>query len=205
MLMQMVILIMGKNSRSLQSQIIMQMQMIPVSKKNKKESYQEELEECMISFIASLFDGILSGSRRDRLLSKFVESEYEKIDRLMGLYTRYSDRGHCKLNIVIVIKCGAYLQMNEEERYNRKLESGLYSLQLIAVILGHLWSSEHRSLRARIELLLRQQKLSKGDVRDILQVYLNELVMSVTHVSILDSRQVFVGIVYLALYLLGSV
>ncbi|KAF6163271.1 hypothetical protein GIB67_025135 [Kingdonia uniflora] len=33
-------------------------------------------------------DGILRGSRRDRLLSKFVESEYEKIDCLMELFTR---------------------------------------------------------------------------------------------------------------------
>ena len=32
--------------------------------------------------------GILRGSRRDRLLSKFVENECEKIDRLMELYMR---------------------------------------------------------------------------------------------------------------------
>ncbi|KAJ9685067.1 hypothetical protein PVL29_017196 [Vitis rotundifolia] len=65
---------------------------IPMSKKNKKERYQEELEERIISLIASLFGGILRGSRRDRLLSKFVENECEKIDRLMELYIRYSDR-----------------------------------------------------------------------------------------------------------------
>jgi len=34
-------------------------------------------------------DGISRGSRRDRLLSKFVESEYEKIDRLVELYVRW--------------------------------------------------------------------------------------------------------------------
>lgn len=33
--------------------------------------------------------GILRGSRRERLLSKFVENECEKIDRLMELYIRY--------------------------------------------------------------------------------------------------------------------
>ncbi|XP_020092176.1 uncharacterized protein LOC109712820 [Ananas comosus] len=59
---------------------------IRISKKNKKESYQEELEEHIISLIASLFGGIVKGSRRDRLLSKFVENECEKIDRLMELY-----------------------------------------------------------------------------------------------------------------------
>lgn len=30
----------------------------------------------------------MRGSRRERLLSKFVENEYEKIDRLMELYMR---------------------------------------------------------------------------------------------------------------------
>jgi len=32
--------------------------------------------------------GVLRGSRRERLLSKFVENECEKIDRLMELYVR---------------------------------------------------------------------------------------------------------------------
>ena len=36
----------------------------------------------------SFAGGILRGSRRDRLLSKFVENECEKIDRLMELYIR---------------------------------------------------------------------------------------------------------------------
>lgn len=33
--------------------------------------------------------GITKGSRRIRLLGKFVENECEKIDRLMEFYTRY--------------------------------------------------------------------------------------------------------------------
>ncbi|KAF6134126.1 hypothetical protein GIB67_013523 [Kingdonia uniflora] len=41
---------------------------------------------------------------------------------------------------------------------------------LIAIILGHLWSSEYHFIRARIELFLRQKKLSKKDVTDVLQV-----------------------------------
>ncbi|KAK6127507.1 hypothetical protein DH2020_038751 [Rehmannia glutinosa] len=95
--------------------------------------------------------GILRGSRRERLLSKFVENECEKIDRLMELYMRYSNR----------VKA-------ETERLNQ-LE--LDDLELIAVILGHLWTSEHPRMRARIELLLKQQKLTKKDVKDILQEY----------------------------------
>lgn len=143
---------------------------IPVSKKNKKESYQEELEERLISLIASLFGGILRGSRRERLLSKFVENECEKIDRLMELYVRYSDRVKSETERMDNIELDD-LEMDEEERYNRKLESGLYTLQLIAVILGYLWSSENPQVRTRIELLLRQLKLTTKIVKDILQEY----------------------------------
>ncbi|KAK9106434.1 hypothetical protein Syun_022445 [Stephania yunnanensis] len=143
---------------------------IPMSKKNKKESHQEELEERIISLVASLFGGILRGSRRERILSKFVENECEKVDRLMELYMRYSDRVKAESERLDQLELDD-LEMDEEERYNRKLESGLYTLQLIAVILGHLWSSEHPRIRARIELLLKQQKLTKRDVADILQEY----------------------------------
>ncbi|KAJ3672297.1 hypothetical protein LUZ60_007018 [Juncus effusus] len=142
---------------------------VPIGKKNK-ESYQEELEERIISLIASLLGGITRGSRRDRLLSKFVENECEKIDRLMELYMRYSDRVKAETERLDTLELDD-LEMDEDERYNRKLEAGLYTLQLIAVILGHLWSSEHTDMRARTELLLKQNKLTKQDVKDILQEY----------------------------------
>ncbi|CAN6464141.1 unnamed protein product [Victoria cruziana] len=143
---------------------------IPVHKRNKKESYQEEMEERIVSLIASLFGGITRGSRRDRLLSKFIENECEKIDRLMELYMRYSNRVKAETERLDQLELED-LEMDEEERYNRKLESGLYTLQLIAVILGHLWSSENGRMRARIELLLKQHRLSKNDVKNVLREY----------------------------------
>ncbi|XP_021892010.1 beta-catenin-like protein 1 [Carica papaya] len=100
-----------------------------MNKKNKKERYQEELEERLVSLVASLFGGILRGSRRERLLSKFVENEYEKIDRLMELYIRYSNRIKAETERLDQLELDD-LEMDEEERYNRKLESGLYTLQV---------------------------------------------------------------------------
>ncbi|KAF3341270.1 beta-catenin-like protein 1 [Carex littledalei] len=142
---------------------------LPIGKKNK-ESYQEELEERLISLIASLFGGVTRGSRRDRLLSKFVENECEKIDRLMEFYIRYSDRVKAETERFNKLELDD-LEMDEDEQYIRKLEAGLYTLQLIAVILGHIWTSEHPKIKARIELLLKQNKLSKEDVKDVLQEY----------------------------------
>lgn len=144
---------------------------VPTNKnKIKKKRNKEELEERLISLVASLFGGISRGSRRERLLSKFVENEFEKIDRLMELYMRYSNRVKAETERLNNHELDD-LEMDEEEIYNRKLESGLYSLQLIAVILGHLWTSDHSGIKARIELLLKQQKLTRKDVRDILQEY----------------------------------
>lgn len=143
---------------------------IPVSKRNQGERYKEELEERIISLTASLFDGLSRGSRKERLLSKFVENEFEKVDRLMELYIRYADRVKAEIERMDQLQLDD-LELDDDERYNRKLESGLYTLQLIAVILGHLWYSEHQKLRARIELLLRQQRLSKENVKEILQEY----------------------------------
>lgn len=142
---------------------------IPISKDKKKRN-KEEFEERLVSLVASLFGGILRGSRRERLLSKFVENECEKIDRLMELYMRYSNRVEAETERLNQLELDD-LEMDEDEKYNRKLESGLYTLQLIAVILGHLWTSEHSRIRARIELLLKQQKLTKKNVKNILQEY----------------------------------
>lgn len=40
---------------------------------------------------AGLTGGLSRGSRRERLLSKFTENEFEKIDRLMELFLRWVD------------------------------------------------------------------------------------------------------------------
>ncbi|KAI3768465.1 hypothetical protein L2E82_19162 [Cichorium intybus] len=88
----------------------------------------------------------------------------------MELYMRYSNRVKEESERMNDLELDD-LEMDEDEKYNRKLESGLYSLQLIAVILGHLWTSEHPKIKARIELLLKQQKLTKNDVKNVLQEY----------------------------------
>ncbi|XP_047322446.1 beta-catenin-like protein 1 [Impatiens glandulifera] len=143
---------------------------IPINSKNKKKRYKEELEERLVSLVASLFGGVLRGSRKERLLSKFVENECEKIDRLMELYMRYANRVKAETERMDELELDD-LEMDDDEKYNRRLESGLYTLQLIAVILGHLWTSEHPKMSSRIELLLKQNRLTKKDVRDILQEY----------------------------------
>jgi hypothetical protein len=58
-----------------------------------------------------------------------VENEFEKIDRLMELYLRYSDRVRSEAERLDQLELDD-LELDEDEKYNRKLESGLYSLQV---------------------------------------------------------------------------
>ncbi|KAF0934532.1 hypothetical protein E2562_025628 [Oryza meyeriana var. granulata] len=139
---------------------------IPVNKKNRKESYQEALEERVISLIASLFGGITKGSRRIRLLGKFVENECEKIDRLMEFYTRYSERVKAETERLDSLDLDD-LEMDEDERYNRKLEAGLYTLQLIALILGHIWHSGSIMTTLEIWMDLKKWKERKRGLRKL--------------------------------------
>lgn len=49
---------------------------------------KQDLNMFIISILYNILGGVTRGSRRDRLLSKFVENECEKIDRLMEFYIR---------------------------------------------------------------------------------------------------------------------
>ncbi|KAH7280224.1 hypothetical protein KP509_37G056700 [Ceratopteris richardii] len=59
---------------------------IPTKSKHGSHRDKEEILEHAISIIASLLAGLTRGSRRERLIGKFTENEFEKIDRLMELY-----------------------------------------------------------------------------------------------------------------------
>ncbi|GJM87523.1 hypothetical protein PR202_ga03487 [Eleusine coracana subsp. coracana] len=127
------------------------------------------LKTAFAAFMGKASGIVTKGSRRMRLLGKFVENECEKIDRLMEFYMRYSDRVKEESERLDSLDLDD-LEMDDDERYNRKLEAGLYTLQLIALILGHIWHSGNSQMRTRIELLLRQNRLTKQNVKDILQV-----------------------------------
>ncbi|KAG4923487.1 hypothetical protein JHK87_049027 [Glycine soja] len=119
---------------------------------------------------AVTFGGILRGSRRERLLSKFVENECEKIDRLMELYIRYSDRVKAETERLNQVELDD-LEMDEDEKYNRNICSLplMYMFFTRLVLINIVF--RHPQMRGRIELLLKQNKLSKKHIKDILQEY----------------------------------
>eukprot|EP00249_Psilotum_nudum_P019647 c27357_g1_i1 orf=282-1895(-) len=143
---------------------------IPVKVKHHGDRNREEIDERILSIIASLFGGLIRGSRRERLVNKFVENEFEKIDRLLEFYMRYRDRVNAERMRQNSVQIDA-VEMDDEEKYLAQLEAGLFTLQLLALIMAHIWSSEHLGMRERIDILLRQQRISRDDVKAVLQEY----------------------------------
>lgn len=72
------------------------------------------------------------GSRRDRVAAKFVENEFEKVDRLMELYGRYGARVAAEER-----RLGTSDESyDDEEVLLARMDAGLYTLQQVRVLLG---------------------------------------------------------------------
>lgn len=109
-------------------------------KKNKKRSLStEEYEEHLCSIISSMLRNT-KGSQKQRLLAKFVENDFEKVDRLMELHLKYLEKVH---NIDKEIESEKNNEEEEEDEdieeanYLKRLSGGLFTLQLVDyIILG---------------------------------------------------------------------
>lgn len=142
-------------------------------------SSETEYEEHVCSIIVSLFRNV-RGPGRDRLISKFLESDHEKVDRLMELHFKYLRRVEAederirrerKLNA----EAEAESDDLEMEAYMRRLDAGLFSLQLVDYIILELYLCAIPSIERRISVLLGQHGESMGGVRAVVQEYVENM------------------------------
>jgi len=136
------------------------------SKKLKKEL--EATEEHILIIIVQLFTN-LSDIRYLRLLNKFRENGYEKIERLVELHEKYFAR--LEASEKEWKDSHPDQEEDEDERYLRRLDSGLYCLQLCALIIALVASAGEKGILDRLEQLLNQQDSSLKDVQETLQEY----------------------------------
>ena len=77
--------------------------------------------------IARFRQWLARGSRRDRVAAKFVENEFEKVDRLMELYGRYGARVTAEER-----RLGTSDESyDDEEVLLARMDAGLYTLQQV--------------------------------------------------------------------------
>lgn len=126
-----------------------------------------EHEEHVCSILVSLFKNV-PGPQRERLVAKFEENDHEKVERLMELHFKYQRKVREAEKLV---RAGEYpgVELGDEaEMYLRRLDSGLYVLQMVDYIIAELCTSSVSSITTRIGILLNQYGDSLTSVKQIL-------------------------------------
>ncbi|XP_054247861.1 beta-catenin-like protein 1 [Indicator indicator] len=146
-------------------------------KKIKKVGTTEkEHEEHVCSILASLLRN-LRGQQRTRLLNKFTENDSEKVDRLMELYFKYLDAMQAADKKIDgekhdMVRRGEIIDDDmEDEFYLRRLDAGLFVLQLICYIMAEICNANVPQVRQRVHQILNMRGSSIKIVRHILKEY----------------------------------
>lgn len=121
---------------------------VSTKKKYKDDEEIENVEEYCLSIILTILR-YAKKSNRSRCLYKFVENNFEKIERLVELYFKYADK---------MIKCDQQInkektkliaedqEIDEEQFFSKRFSAGLLILQLISQLIVLLCSNEAKSL-----------------------------------------------------------
>ncbi|KXS21350.1 DUF1716-domain-containing protein [Gonapodya prolifera JEL478] len=157
------------------------------AKKFKKEykAYSEkEEDEHAISIIASLFRYLAAGAYRDRLLFKFEEEDFEKCDHLaLTLWCSYLERAR-EADVEIEkerkrLRAAAQDvdEVDEEEFLLRRLDAGLFHLQILAEIIAFLFHEGAAGTKEHLGGIFAGEPKTGGveRVREVLQERLDVL------------------------------
>ncbi|CAJ1055303.1 beta-catenin-like protein 1 [Xyrichtys novacula] len=146
-------------------------------KKMKKTGTSEkEHEEHVCSIIASMLRNLKS-QQRSRLLTKFTENDCEKVDRLMELHFKYLEAVQQADKRIEgekheMVRRGEILDDSmEDEFYLRRLDAGLFVLQLICYIMVEISNSGISQLQQRVHQILNLRGGSVKVVRHIMREY----------------------------------
>ena len=143
----------------------------------KSGGSEMEHEEHVCSIIMSLLKNI-QGPHKERLISKFVENDHEKVERLLELHFKYQHRvqeidkqiiNEKRLNVTIES------EENEMDIYLRRLDAGLFILQMVNFIIAELYTSSVSSISTLIGVLLNQHNDSLKSVKATLEEHAGNL------------------------------
>ncbi|KAF9550216.1 hypothetical protein EC957_001122 [Mortierella hygrophila] len=162
-------------------------------KKAYKSFSEVEEEEHLIGIMASLVRNLpLESGHRLRVVRKFVEDDYAKLERLMDFREGYEAR--LKALDEKIEQENKELELTQEEieeeeptRALQRLETGLYVMQQIDLIIAHLCAEnldldeavergeKESEMKLRVRTLLNRRGQSLDDIRENLKGYLDGL------------------------------
>ncbi|XP_041954161.1 beta-catenin-like protein 1 [Alosa pseudoharengus] len=150
-------------------------------KKMKKAGISEkEHEEHVCSIIASMLRN-LKAQQRARLLSKFTENDCEKVDRLMEMHFKYMESVQLADKRIEgekhdIVRRGEILDDGmEDEFYLRRLDAGLFVLQLICYIMMEICNAGIPQVHQRVHQILNLRGGSTKVVRHIMREYVENI------------------------------
>nr|CAH7728166.1 unnamed protein product [Callosobruchus chinensis] len=140
-------------------------------KKNRKRVLStEEHEEHVCSIIASMLRNC-KGPQRQRLISKFTENDHEKVDRLLELHFKYLEK-------VDAIDGTLNEEGNEDDDdaiYLKRLEGGLFTLQLVDYIIIEVCNCGSPSIKQRAVQILNLRGASLKTIKHVMREYAGNL------------------------------
>jgi len=146
-------------------------------KRNKKTgNSREESEEHACSIISSLFRHS-TGGNRSRLVQKFVEDDHVKIDRLMEMYFKYQRRvqdadARIEREKDDLEEQGEVMdELMEETFYLKRLDAGLFILQLLVCIMLEACCAGVPSIKQRVLTILSQHGGSMKQIKQVMREY----------------------------------
>ncbi|GCB72988.1 hypothetical protein scyTo_0002287, partial [Scyliorhinus torazame] len=146
-------------------------------KKMKKAGMTEkEHEEHVCSILSSMLRN-LKGQQRTRLLNKFTENDCEKVDRLMELHFKYLEAVQVADKKIEgekhdMVRQGEIIDDDmEDEFYLRRLDAGLFVLQLVCYIMVESCNASIPQIRQRVHQILNMRGGSTKVVRHIMREY----------------------------------
>ncbi|XP_060597583.1 beta-catenin-like protein 1 [Ruditapes philippinarum] len=145
-------------------------------KQGKAGPPPEELEEHISSIIGSMLRNCQS-TQRQRLFNKFIENDHEKVERLLELHFKYLDKvRHVDNQIEREKSRLKYLGQDvdedlEDSFYLRRLDAGLFTLQLIDYIMLEICVTGPSSIKSRVLQILNMRGGSVKSIRNIMREY----------------------------------
>ncbi|KAF4319207.1 hypothetical protein JM18_006028 [Phytophthora kernoviae] len=148
------------------------------STKTGKAAERTKEEENAASLVTSMCAWVRADAPADgydRLHAKFVESDMEKVDRLVDLFVKYHER----------VERSSHLDEEDEEeededsRYLRRLDVGLFVLERVAFVVAHLCRFS-KKLHAYIMVKFHERNVESESLTIILREQLNLLIADET-------------------------
>mmetsp|Transcript_5901 Transcript_5901/g.7748 ORF Transcript_5901/g.7748 Transcript_5901/m.7748 type:complete len:293 (+) Transcript_5901:1-879(+) len=146
--------------------------------KKKPKIQEEEEEEYVLSIIYNLLSNCSIASRYNRVIFKFTENHFEKIERLVELHHKYLFKvKQFEEKISSGLDSAIDLIESEEELTAKRLENGLYTLQIVDLLLLTVAASPlcvHKNTSGKefLHQLFGQQDNPISDIRHIVLEYI---------------------------------